>query len=51
MIVHDEIVFEINEQYVDEALPILREAMETAMNLPLRMPVEMGVAKNYSGAK
>jgi DNA polymerase-1 len=51
MIVHDEIVFEIKEEYVDVALPIIQEAMETAMNLPLRMPVEMGVAKNYSGAK
>jgi DNA polymerase-1 len=51
MIVHDEIVFEIKEEYADEALPILKEAMETAMNLPLRMPVDMGIAKTYSGAK
>jgi len=51
MIVHDEIVFEMNEEYTDEAVPILKEAMETAMNLPLRMPVDIGIAKNYSGAK
>ena len=51
MIVHDEIVFEIKEEYAEEAKPILKEAMETAMNLPLRMPVDMGIATNYSGAK
>jgi DNA polymerase-1 len=51
MIVHDEIVFEMNEEYVDEAIPIIKEAMENAMNLPLIMPVDIGVAKNYSGAK
>jgi DNA polymerase-1 len=51
MIVHDEIVFEINEEYADEALPIIKEAMETAMNLPLRMPVDIGIARTYSGAK
>jgi len=51
MIVHDEIVFEMNEQCTDEAVPKIKDAMETAMNLPLRMPVEIGIAKNYSGAK
>lgn len=51
MIIHDEVVFEINEQYVEEAMPKIKDLMETAMNLPLRMPVEIGIAKNYSGAK
>ena len=50
-IVHDEIVFEIKEEYVDIANPMIKETMETAMNLPLRMEVELGVGKTYSEAK
>ncbi len=51
LIIHDEIVFEIKEEYAEVAMPKIQEAMETAMDLPLKMVVEMGIGKSYSGAK
>jgi len=51
MLIHDEAVIEMKEEYVDTALPKLREAAETAMNLPLEMEVEIGVGDSYSQAK
>lgn len=51
MIVHDEIVFEVKEEYAEEAAKIISEVMATAMNLSLRMPVEVGIGKSYSEAK
>lgn len=51
MIIHDEIVMEINESAVEDAKPIIRDVMENAMpKLPIKMPVDIGVAKNFSGA-
>jgi DNA polymerase-1 len=52
MIVHDEIVMEINEDCIEKATPIIRDVMENAMpKLPINMKVEIGVGDNYSGAK
>ena len=52
MIVHDEIVMEINEEYIDKATPVIRDIMENSMpKLPLKMEVDIGTGDNYSGAK
>ena len=51
LVVHDEIVLEINEGSLDRALPKIKEACETAMNLSVEMEVDVGTGKNYSDAK
>jgi DNA polymerase-1 len=50
-IIHDEILMEVNESYQEEIAPIISEVMATAMNLPIRMPVEIGFGKTLSEAK
>ncbi len=52
MIVHDEVVMEINEDMIEKAIPVIRDVMENAMpKLPLKMEVDIGVGQTYSGAK
>ncbi len=52
MIIHDEIVMEINEEWIEKATPIIKDIMENAMpKLPIKMEVEIGIGSNYSGAK
>ncbi len=52
MIIHDEIVMEINEDMVEKARPFIVDVMENAMpKLPLKMSVDIGAGQTYSGAK
>ena len=52
MIVHDEVVMEINEDMIEKAIPVIRDVMENAMpKLPLKMEVDIGVGQTYSSAK
>lgn len=52
MIVHDEVVMEINENMVDKAIPVIRDVMENAMpKLPLKMEVDIGIGQTYSSTK
>ncbi len=51
LLVHDEIVLEIKEEYLDTAIPKIRGMAETAMNLSVDMEVDIGVGQNYSQAK
>ena len=52
MIIHDEIVMEINEDMIEKATPVIRDVMENAMpKLPLKMEVELGAGKTYSECK
>ncbi|KKL82132.1 hypothetical protein LCGC14_1987910, partial [marine sediment metagenome] len=52
MIVHDEVVMEINEDMVNKVVPIIRDVMENAMpKLPLKMEVDIGIGQTYSGVK
>lgn len=51
-IIHDEIVMEINDEFVEQAKPLIKDVMENAMpKLPLKMTVDIGVGQNYSEAK
>lgn len=51
LVIHDEIVLEINDDYIDEATPKIKEVTENAMNLSVDMAVDIGVGQNYSQAK
>lgn len=52
MIIHDEIVMEINEDMVERARPFIVDVMENAMpKLPLKMLVDIGIGSTYSSAK
>lgn len=49
--IHDSIVFEVKDEYVEEAVPRIRHAMETAMKITVPMKVDISTGKNYSEAK
>ena len=50
MQVHDELVFEIKESFVDEAIVKIREIMESAVSLKVPLEVGIGVADNWGDA-
>jgi len=49
--VHDEYVWEILEKYVDIAMPIIKQTIETSIKLRVPMVVDIGYGYNYSEAK
>jgi len=51
MLVHDEIVVEVKDEYVEEVMNKIRPLAENAMKLPLRMEVDMGFGKVLSELK
>ncbi len=50
--VHDELVFDAHKDEVDELTPMIKEMMETALPLPMDVPivVETGVGDNWLDA-
>ncbi|MDO5445375.1 MAG: DNA polymerase I [Eubacteriales bacterium] len=48
--VHDELIVECPEEEKDTVISILKESMENAVRLNVRLPVEVGAAKNWSEA-
>ncbi len=48
--VHDELVFEVAENAVENAKPIIKKAMEHAAELSVPLTVEIGVGKNWGEA-
>ncbi len=48
--VHDELVFELHESELDTVPEIIRELMESAMDLDVHLKVEMGIADNWLDA-
>ena len=51
-IVHDEVILEIKDEYVNSSIPVIRDLMENAFpKLPLKMVVEIGSGKSYSEMK
>ena len=48
--VHDELVFEVNNDDVEAFKPQLRKAMETAMQLAVPLLVNIGQGKNWEEA-
>jgi len=51
LIVHDEIVCEVNEQYASEAAKAIKECMETAVKLCIPLVADVGIGDNYHTAK
>lgn len=49
--VHDELVYEIKKEHVEEALPLIKETMEAAIKLCIPIIVDIGVGDNYAEAK
>jgi DNA polymerase-1 len=49
--VHDEIVVEINEEYVAEAMPLIKNVMEHAIKLCVPLVVDISYGDNYAEAK
>ncbi|HKI45842.1 MAG TPA: DNA polymerase I, partial [Balneolales bacterium] len=48
--VHDELVFELHESELETVPEIIRELMESAMDLDVPLKVEMGIADNWLDA-
>lgn len=49
--VHDELVYEIKEEYVKEALPLIKETMEKAIELCIPVVVDIHFGRTYAEAK
>lgn len=47
MQVHDELVFEVHESELEEVSALIRDKMESAMELDVPLKVEVGVADNW----
>jgi len=51
LIVHDELVLEIKDEFVEVAICDVKEAMESAVEMVIPLVVEIGIGKKYSDAK
>jgi len=51
LIIHDELVLEVNDDYVAHAVGAVKEAMESAVEMVIPLVVDVGVGKTYSQAK
>lgn len=51
MQVHDELLFEAPESEVERAMPIIKNAMETAVELDVPLTVEIGAGDNWMNVK
>lgn len=49
--VHDELIYEIQNEYVDEVLPIIQREMENALKLRVPLIAEPGTGPNWMLAK
>lgn len=50
MQVHDELIFEIKESQVDDAIKIINEKMENAAELSVPLVVDVGIGMNWDEA-
>ncbi|MCK5600758.1 hypothetical protein KAR91_02745, partial [Candidatus Pacearchaeota archaeon] len=51
LIVHDELVLEVKDEFVEVAICGVKEAMESAVEMVIPLIVEIGTGKKYSDAK
>lgn len=51
LLVHDEMVFEVDEEHVEQAVGFLKELIEDTARVSVELPVEIGTGLNYSEAK
>jgi len=50
MQVHDELVFEVHNDYIEEVKPIIQHLMETTVQLSVPLQVSIGTGKNWDEA-
>lgn len=48
--IHDELLFEIEEERIEEAKKIIKEVMETTVRLKVPLKVNIGIGKNWAEA-
>ena len=48
--VHDELLFEVKKDFVDEALPVIKGTMEGIVKLSVPLEVGIGIADNWGDA-
>ncbi len=48
--IHDELIFEVDKNYVDKAKEIIRHEMETAVNFQIPLIVDVGTGQNWADA-
>ncbi|MGZ4137457.1 MAG: DNA polymerase, partial [Actinomycetota bacterium] len=48
--VHDELVFEVPEEHVEEAAAVVKREMESAFDLEVKLRADIGWGKNWSDA-
>jgi len=51
LLVHDEVISEVKDQYVEIAAKRIKETMEGAYQMVVDLPVEIGIGQNYSESK
>ncbi len=51
MQVHDELLFESPEAEVEKAIAVIKQAMETAVDLDVPLLVEIGAGENWMTTK
>ena len=50
MQVHDELIFEIKESQLDDAVELIKEKMESAAELSVSLVVDVGIGSNWDEA-
>jgi len=50
MQIHDELVFEVKDEEVEAAIPLIKDAMENAVSLKVPLLVDVGYGKNWEEA-
>jgi DNA polymerase-1 len=45
--VHDELMLDVPESEIDEVKTVVRDAMENAVDIDVRLKVDMGVGSNW----
>jgi DNA polymerase-1 len=51
MTVHDEAVYQVKEEYADEAATFIKEMFETAVEMDIPLVADVSVGNNYSEVK
>jgi len=51
MQVHDELIFEVPKSELDIVRPLVKEILETVVDFPVRLTVDIGVGENWKAAK
>ena len=49
--VHDEVILECKDEYIEEAIPLVKEAMNTAVDIGIPVETDVGIGKVYSECK